>query len=211
LQAFLASASDKSRAHSPVNPDRILRRDVEQPLRGVDLAPRRIGIGRVILKTRVRNLLQQKKLFGEGHALHTVKNGVDIRDRVRGQGRRWRVRAVAVHQKHAGSATGHLHRHRSVPVSVMPERPGGMVGRDVDLVGELGFWPDVQQDVVAVTRRRDVHAVRVEINRIEAGDAGRLIEIETRRRIRQAARIVRTELVLQIDPERAKTTGRSFR
>ena len=44
-----------------------------------------------------------------------------------------------------------------------------MIYRDVDLVLKLGFGSDVQQDVVAVAGRRDMQAMEVKIDDVEAG------------------------------------------
>ncbi|MCY1463533.1 hypothetical protein D9M71_814400 [compost metagenome] len=71
-----------------------------------------------------------------------------------------------------------------------------MIGGDVDLVFEFGLWRDVQQHVVAVARRRDVHPVVMQIDRIKATSP-------TIRRIAspRTAGIVFLQLVVQVHPQ----------
>ena len=80
---------------------------------------------------------------------------------------------------------------------VVPESAGRMVLGNVDLVGKLRLRGNVQQDVVAVTCRRDVQSVRVQVNGVEASHARR--QAETIGRVGQASRVLFGQIVDQVD------------
>ncbi len=55
---------------------------------------------------------------------------------------------------------------------VVPERSGRMILRDVHLVLKVSLRADAQQHVVAVAGGRDMHAVKVHVERVEAAWTG---------------------------------------
>ncbi|MNC20399.1 hypothetical protein D3C75_683470 [compost metagenome] len=143
--------------------------------------------GALVVETGIRDLLEQKDLFGNGLPGSILENGVDVAWIATGVG------AVATHNQGARGTAGYLQRRGTMPVRVVPEGARRVIGGDVDLVFEFGLWRDVQQHVVAVARRRDVHPVVMQIDRIKATSP-------TIRRIAspRTAGIVFLQLVVQV-------------
>ncbi len=79
-----------------------------------------------------------------------------------------RGEAVAANDQRPGHAAGHLQGRRTVAVAVVPEGACRVVARDVVFVLELHAGIDRQQHIVAVARRADPQAVRMEVGAIEA-------------------------------------------
>ena len=109
--------------------------------------------------------MEQEELFGEGLALFVVKDRSDVGGRLRMSRI---VGPVAAYDEDARCSARYLQGRRAVAMGVIPEGSRRMIVRHIDLEGEFGLRGDVEEHIVAIAGRRDVQAVGMQVDGVQA-------------------------------------------